>query len=77
MARPDRTPAPPSPANPLSSVAPVAPVAEWAWLMFSPMFDVQRMQMDALLGWQQAIATLQKDFWEQWAVRYGGGVPLE
>jgi len=45
--------------------------------MFNPIFEAQRMQMDALLCWQQSIVTMQKDVWDQWAVRYGGGVPID
>lgn len=77
MATPHRTPAQPPLAHPLDSVAPVAPIAEWAWLMFTPILEAQRLQMDALLCLQQSIVTMQKDVWEQWAVRYGGGVPID
>ena len=80
MATPHRTSAPRSSAQPRSNVAPVgpvAPVAEWAWLMFSPILDAQRMQMETLLRWQQSIVTMQRDVREQWAVRYGGGVPID
>ena len=66
----------PNVASPLPAPA-VAPVAEWAWLCFQPLVSVQRMQWDALLCWQQSMATLNRDAWEQWAVRYGGGVPLD
>jgi hypothetical protein len=45
--------------------------------MFSPILDAQRMQMETLLRWQQSIVTMQRDVREQWAVRYGGGVPID
>ena len=71
MAGPHRNAAPQLPESP------VAPAAEWAWLCFQPLVSAQRMQWDAFLCWQQSIAMLNKDAWEQWAVRYGGGVPLD
>ena len=40
-------------------------------------FEAQRAQWDALLSWQQSLATYGKDCWEQWAVRYAGGMPID
>src|SRR5207344_678576 len=37
-------------------------------------FEAQRVQWEALCSWQQSLATCGKDFWEQWAVRYAGGM---
>ena len=37
----------------------------------------QRLQWETLLAWQSAIATLQRELWEQWACRFGGGVPID
>lgn len=71
MARSNRKPGPARPeARP-------APVALWASLFLQPFFDAQRLQWNAVLGWQQSMATFNKDVWEQWAVRYGGGVPID
>jgi hypothetical protein len=53
------------------------PAGQWLRWCAQPLFDVQRMQWHALLGWQQSLATLNKDLWEQWAVRYCGGVPID
>jgi hypothetical protein len=52
-------------------------VGAWTTLFLQPLLDAQRLQWHALLGWQQSLATLNKDVWEQWAVRYGGGVPID
>ena len=65
------------PGQPDASTGPPTPVTQWAWLLFQPLLDAQRLQWDAYLGWQQAVATFHKDFWEQWAVRYGGGIPID
>ena len=40
-------------------------------------FETQRVQWEALLSWQESLATCAKDCWEQWAVRYAGGVPFD
>jgi hypothetical protein len=40
-------------------------------------FEAQRVQWKALLSWQESLATCSKDFWEQWAVRYAGGMPID
>ena len=56
---------------------PVVPVAQWAWLSFQPFLEAQRLQWDAFLCWQQSIATFNKDLWDQWAVRWAGGVPID
>jgi predicted Abi (CAAX) family protease len=40
-------------------------------------FEAQRVQWEALLSWQESLATCAKDCWEQWAVRYAGGMPFD
>ena len=40
-------------------------------------FEAQRAQWDAMLSWQQSLATFNKDLCEQWAVRYAGGLPID
>jgi len=37
----------------------------------------QHAQCQAMLAWQESFATYGKDFWEQWAVRYAGGMPFD
>jgi hypothetical protein len=71
MARSDRNRTPQLPEQAF------APIAGWWWLVAGPMLQAQRLQLHALLSWQQSIATFNRDTWEQWAVRYGGGVPLD
>ena len=45
------------------------------WL--GPWADLQRTQYQALLDWHRSMLVFQKDLWEQWACRYGGGVPMD
>ena len=71
MATPTRRLAPP---QPKASIAPLVP---WGWSLFDLLFEAQQLQMHALIVWQETIATLGKDFWDQCAVRYCGGVPID
>ena len=53
------------------------PAGQWMRWWLQPLLDAQRIQWHALLGWQQSLATLNRDVWEQWAVRFGGGAPID
>ncbi len=37
----------------------------------------QSVQWEALLAWQRSVAELQRDLWDQWACRFGGGAPFD
>ena len=63
-----------APQLPASFFDPAGPWPRW-WLQ--PLLDAQRVQWEAFFRWQQSLATLNKDVWEQWAVRYCGGAPLD
>jgi predicted Abi (CAAX) family protease len=69
MTRTQRTP--PNAAHPaaVSGEQPTCPV--------NPFLEVQRAQWEAFLSWQQSLATFNRDLWEQWAVRYAGGLPID
>jgi hypothetical protein len=45
--------------------------------LVNPWLELQRLQWEALHSWQQSLATLNKDVWEQWTVRYAGGIPID
>ena len=70
-------------ASPHADVAPQLPAwlfdpaGQWTRWWVQPLLDAQRMQWDALVQWQQALATLNKDIWEQWSVRFFGGIPID
>lgn len=53
------------------------PAAAWSTEFVENCLRLQRLQWDALAAWQQGFATFSKDFWEQWACRYAGGVPID
>lgn len=48
-----------------------------SFALLASLFDAQWLQWDALFRWQRSLMTLQKDFWEQWAVRFAGGAPMD
>jgi hypothetical protein len=71
MAQTTRTTPAPS-GNPVVNLVgtwPVALAESWA--------RMQRLQWDALEAWQRSFATFNEDFWEQWACRYAGGIPID
>ena len=41
------------------------------------LLEAQRTQWEAYNAWQQSLLTFGKDFWEQWAVRFAGGMPID
>ena len=51
--------------------------AVWPTFMFDELLQAQRAQWDAFSAWQQSLLALSRDFWEQWTVRFTGGVPID
>jgi len=43
----------------------------------NPLFAAQRVQWEALLSWQQSMVTFYRDLWDQWAMHYAGGMPID
>lgn len=64
------------PANP-AQTKPVAASYEELLALADPFLAAHRAQWAAWQSWHQSLATLNKDFWEQWAVRYAGGMPFD
>jgi hypothetical protein len=46
-----------------------------AWT--TTLLQAQRAQLEALVAWQQAGAALGRDWWDEWACRWAGGVPID
>ena len=53
------------------------PISAWTTTLVQGCLQMQQLQWKVLATWQQSFATLGKDFWEQWACRYAGGVPID
>ena len=71
MAQPRRT-TPEPPGNPVVDL-----VGTWPVVLAESWMHMQRLQWDALAAWQRSFATFNEDFWEQWACRYAGGIPID
>ena len=41
------------------------------------LLQLQRAQLQALLAWQQAIATVQQEASDAWICRWAGGAPID
>jgi hypothetical protein len=49
----------------------------WPLLWTPSLMQLQRAQLDLLLGWQRQLATMQQDLFDQWAAHWAGGVPID
>jgi hypothetical protein len=52
-------------------------VADWQKAVAESMLHAQRGQWEMLAAWQRAVGAMQKELCDQWACRFGGGVPLD
>jgi hypothetical protein len=60
--------------TPLDGLAPLfALPALWA----ENMFRLHKLQLDACLSWQQAVAATGQEFYDEWACRFAGGAPID
>ena len=41
------------------------------------MVDAQQIPLRSALAWQQALFSTQQELFDEWACRFGGGVPLD
>jgi hypothetical protein len=71
-------------ANASSAVSP--PTADLS--LFQPAFalsntlaqnllQAQRVQLDAFVAWQQALAAMSQELWDEWVCHWAGGVPID
>ncbi len=51
----------------------------FAWMRSFADFIVlmQQAQLDILLTWQQALAKIQQEIWDEWVSRWAGGMPID
>jgi hypothetical protein len=65
------------PSAALPSAAPTPAASLWWSSLAAPWLEAQQLQWEGLAAWQRTFAAVQKDIWDQWVCRYGGGVPLD
>ncbi|MDR6537590.1 hypothetical protein [Variovorax soli] len=53
------------------------PVLDWQTAIIQSLMQAQQMQLQMLAAWQQPFATVNRELWDQWVCRFGGGVPLD
>jgi hypothetical protein len=61
--------------------APMGTLFSWplTWVRSCADFLVltQQAQVDVLLTWQQTVAAIQQEMWDEWVSRWAGGVPID
>jgi hypothetical protein len=48
-----------------------------ALLVVNPILEAQRAQWEVFASWLESLVALNEDLWEQWAVHFAGGVPID
>ena len=67
-----------APYGPTHATNPTAASLDSLALVFvNPILEVQRAQWKAFASWLESLAALNEDLWEQWAVHFAGGVPID
>ena len=41
------------------------------------LMQVQRLQLEALNTWQQSMAEINQELWDEWVCHWGGGAPID
>lgn len=49
----------------------------WQTAFCESCMEAQRSQFQVLAAWQRSLGAVQKELWDQWKCRFGGGVPLD
>jgi len=50
---------------------------DWQKTLIDACVRAQRSQYQIFAAWEKALATINQEVWDQWACRFGGGVPLD
>ena len=45
--------------------------------VFEGLMQAQRVQLEALNSWQQSMAAINKELWDEWVCHWGGGAPID
>lgn len=49
----------------------------WQRALVDGCVQAQRSQYQVLAAWEKALVAVNQELWDQWACRFGGGVPLD
>jgi hypothetical protein len=58
-----------------ASTLPTIPL-DWLNTTSQVWWNIQSAQWQALSAWQQALASIQKEWWDEWTARWAGGAPI-
>jgi hypothetical protein len=64
------------------SMAPT-PALDWqppfvpSMAIVAGLMRAQRVQLEALESWQQSIAAINQELWDEWVCHWGGGAPID
>ena len=50
---------------------------DWQAAFMENLLQAQRSHYQMLAEWQQSLAAVNQELWDQWVCRFGGGVPLD
>ncbi len=53
------------------------PGIEWAAAFAAGAMQAQRLQIEALVLWQAAMAAICNEIWDEWRCRFAGGAPID
>ena len=53
------------------------PVLDWQAAVIQNLMQAQQIQLQMLTAWQRPFAAVNQELWDQWVVRFGGGVPID
>lgn len=62
---------------PWDALMPGAALLAWPAACATWMLQVQQEQFRAMATWQEMMSAAQRDWWDGWIARFGGGVPLD
>jgi hypothetical protein len=66
-----------SAAAPLVRLDGLQPLLDWSGTCAALVAQNQRAQLELLDAWQRSIAALHRQWWDEWACRWAGGVPID
>lgn len=55
----------------------LSPMLAWQSAGVSMALEAQQLQWRLMLGWQDSVSAMQRDWWDGWIAHFGGGVPLD
>jgi len=55
----------------------LGPAVAYATTFADSVWQVQRMQVEALIAWQNSMAAVTQELWDEWVCHFAGGAPID